>query len=224
MPDRFSRIARRADLAIGFVGVILLSAIGAPAVAGAGQDDKSSAAAASRAALPLSEVERHTAMTRVLAHPAVKERAAGHRLAGIRAISATTTGDWGSRTILTVVLFDHTSLETRRVTIDAATDALIEDEVLSGRPQRSPEELQEATLLIRRNPELARLLDLGAALDGGFIVDDPGGSRRRMIQLKLMSADRRTALRTITVDLTRQQIASVTSGPQPSARRGGVRP
>lgn len=48
----------------------------------------------------------------------------------------------------------------------------------------------------------------GAVLDGGFVVDDPRGSRRRMIQLKLMNANRRALLRSILVDLTAGEIAS----------------
>jgi hypothetical protein len=105
------------------------------------------------------------------------------------------------------VLFDHTALETRRVSIDAVTNVLIADEAVAGHPQRSLEEAEEASAIVRQDEELRRLLDRGAVLDGGFIVNDPGGSRRRMIQFKLMSADRRTLLRTITVDLTLQRIA-----------------
>jgi hypothetical protein len=87
------------------------------------------------------------------------------------------------------------------------TNVLIADQAVAGRPQRSLEEVEEASAIIRQDEELRRLLDRGAVLDGGFIVNDPGGSRRRMIQFKLTSADRRTLLRTITVDLTLQRIA-----------------
>ena len=110
---------------------------------------------------------------------------------------------------MTIVLFDHTALEARRVTLDSATNRLLLNELLPGRPQRSDREFADAASIVRRDPSLAQLLDDGAVLDGGFIVDDPGGSRRRVIQMKLISADRRTPLRTVLVDLTRGQIASV---------------
>ena len=146
-------------------------------------------------------------IARVLAHPDLPQRAAGHRLVPIRAENA---GGKAAATV-TVVLFDHTALEARRVTMDRATNRLLSNEPLPGRPQRSDRELADAIAIVRGDPALARFLADGAVLDGGFIVDDPGGSRRRMIQLKLMRADRRALLRSIVVDLTRGEIASVTS-------------
>jgi hypothetical protein len=92
--------------------------------------------------------------------------------------------------------------------MDATRGELLANERLPGRPQSSREEFTEAVEIIRRDPEVARLLDEGAVPDGGFIVDDPAGSRRRMIQLKLLSTDRRTLLRSIIVDLTQRVIAS----------------
>jgi len=190
------------------IGAVLVLAIALPAGrAAAGQVEKIGAAGTLRTAT-LSAGERSSVMARVLAHPDLASRFAGHRLTGIRATTATMTGMSGeSRTILTVVLFDHTALETRNVSIDAVTNVLIADEVVAGRPQRSAEELEEASAIIRQDEALRRLLDRGAVLDGGFIVDDPGGSRRRTIQFKLVTADRRTLVRTITVDLTRQRIS-----------------
>jgi hypothetical protein len=201
-----SAIRNLARVVVG--GAVLVLVIALPAGrAAAGQAEKIGAGGAVRA-VTLSGGERSSVMARVLAHPDLARRDAGHRLTGIRATTATTTGASGeSRTILTVVLFDHTSLETRSVSIDAVTNVLIADEVVTGHPQRSPEELEEGSAIVRQDEALRRLLDRGAVLDGGFIVDDPGGSRRRMIQFKLITADRRTLLRTITVDLTRQRIA-----------------
>jgi len=147
---------------------------------------------------------------RILSHPELSQRAAGHRLAAIRA-AAEHPGDskGDSRGTLSVVFFDHTALEARRVTYDPATNRLLANELLPGRPQRSDREMAEAIAIVRRDPALARLLDAGAIVDGGFIVDDPGGSRRRMIQLKLIRGDRRVLLHSIVVDLTRAEIASV---------------
>lgn len=163
-----------------------------------------------RSVVPLSADASAQVAARVLAHPDLPQRGGGHRLAAIRvnAEEAAEPGDT-AKTVITVVLFDHTALEARRVTLDPATNQLLRNELMPGRPQRSDQELAEAVSLVQRDPALARLLADGGVLDGGFIVDDPGGSRRRMIQMKLISADRRTPLRTILVDLTRRQIASV---------------
>ena len=140
MHNRLSPIARGARLALGWAAVISIPAMAVAGGAAAGQEKPGPPG--SRSSLPLTETERHSAISRVLAHPAVNEGAAGHRLAGIRAIAATTTGVSGeTHTILTVILFDHTALETRRVAIDADTNALIANEVLTGHPQSSTEEL-----------------------------------------------------------------------------------
>jgi hypothetical protein len=149
---------------------------------------------------------------RVLTHPDLPQRAAGHRLVAIRAAVENAGKSTGaSSALMTVVLFDHTALEARRVTFDPLANRVIANELLPGRPQRSEAEMAEAIAIVRRDPALGRLIADGAVLDGGFIVADPGGTRRRMIQLKLVRADRRALLRTIVVDLTRGEIAFVTA-------------
>lgn len=159
--------------------------------------------------LPLEAVARQDILQRVLTHPGVARHAPAHRLAAIRLTRGQATDASGeTRTIATVVLFDHTVGEARRVLLDLDTGELLANRLLPGRPQGSREEFEEAARIIRRDPGLARLLDEGGVLDGGFIVADPGGSRRRMMQLKLLSADRLTLLRSITVDLTRGEIAA----------------
>lgn len=163
-----------------------------------------------RNVVPLSADASAQLAERVLAHPDLPQREMGHKLAAIR-VTAADTGDAGdtAKTVVTIVLFDHTALEARRVLMDPATNQLLLNERLPGRPQRSDREFTEAVAIVRRDPALARLLATGGVLDGGFVVDDPRGSRRRMIQMKLMNADRRTLLRSIIVDLTAGEIASV---------------
>ena len=169
--------------------------------------------------ISLSAQVRRDVVQRVLAHPGITERTRGRRLAAIRVTAGTKIDASGaSTTIVTLILFDHSALETRRVLFDSRTGELLTDERLPGRPQRSQEELEEAAALIRGDPALARLLDEGGVLDGGFIVDDPRGSRRRMIQLKLLSRDRRSVLRSIRVDLTRHVIASPDEASEAAAR------
>ena len=177
----------------------------------AAQEGKANAPRA-RYGVPLSAEASTQLGERVLAHPDLPQRQQGHRLVAIRVTAAGgADANDTAGTIVTVVLFDHTALEARRVVLDPVTNQLLLNETLPGRPQRSDRELAEAVSIVRTNPALARLLDRGGVLDGGFIVDDPGGSRHRMMQLKLMSADRRALLRSIDVDLTSGEVAAITS-------------
>ena len=175
----------------------------------AGQEGKSGVARV-RTTVPLTAAAREQFAQRAITHSELPERAAGHRLVPIR-VTAQSAGDSPetARTTIDVVVFDHTALEARRIAFDPATNRLLLNERLTGRPQRSDDEMADAIAIVRRDRVLRGLLDAGAALDGGFIVDDPGGSRRRMIQLKMMRGDRRALLRSIVVDLTRGQIASI---------------
>lgn len=208
-------------LRLGFV-VLLLLAVGGRAGAAPPPegDGKAEAGVVPLGARPTKE-QRQRIWRRVLSHPLILERLAGHRLKGIRITLGTlplATG--GTKTVATAVLFDHTVGEARRVLMDTVTGELVADERLPGRPQGSPEEFEEAVQMVRDEPELARLMDAGGVLDGGFIVTDPLGSRRRMMQLKLLSADRRSLLRTIVVDLTRGTIASVSTASNCGAKDG----
>lgn len=191
------------------VGIVAIAAAITPQPSPA-QDGKSNPPRV-RHAVPLSADASAQLAGRVLAHPDLPQREQGHRLAAIRVAAEETVhvGDTAT-TVVTVVLFDHTALEARRVRMDLATGQLLLNERLPGRPQRSDRELAEAVAIVRRDPALARLLDEGGVLDGGFIVDDPRGSRRRAIQMKLMSADRLSLLCSIVVDLTLGDVASVT--------------
>jgi len=202
MPINIDRVGRAAALAIG-----LLAAGALAAATPLHQADEKPGAALVPRGLPLGAEARKHILQQVLAHRGVALAAPGHRLTGIRVTVGSADVSGQTRTIATVVLFDHTAGEARRVLMDAVSGELLANTRLPGRPQGSREEFEEAVGIVRRDPELARLLDEGGVLDGGFIVDDPAGSRRRMMQLKLLSADRHTLLRSITVDLTRRVIA-----------------
>lgn len=226
MDDRGGSRTRTAWLAVGrgiFVCALIVTVAGTAGESAASQDRKA-AGDVGQSTVPLTVEARRGLVRWVIAQPAVAQATGGHRLAAVRVAAATVTDSPGkTRTVVTAVLFDHTALEAWRVALDAVSGELLSSERLPGRPQSSAEEFEEAVQIVRGDATLARLLDGGAVLDGGFIVDDPGGSRRRMIQLKLVSADRRTPIRTITVDLTRQRIASagaagVLLDPRPSRR------
>ena len=101
-----------------------------------------------------------------------------------------------------MVIFDHRKGKARRVSMNIDTDELLQDVELSGHPQSPRGRVRRGHRLVRREPQLALLLERGGILDGGFIVADPTGSRRRLMQLKLLSSDRRHLLKALTVDLT----------------------
>jgi hypothetical protein len=209
MPDTItSRWVRRAVRVSGWAALGFVAAVGVTHA----QEAKSPTHV--RRPIASSPEIREYVIQRVLAHPDVAAQAPGHRLAGIRAAAAVAAeGTAMARTVFTVVLFDHTALEARRVEIDVDANRILRNERLPGRPQRAGHEVDAAISIVRRDRALARLLDRGAVLDGGFIVDDPGGSRRRMLQLKMMTADRRSLIQTITVDLTRGEIAAAAVPP-----------
>jgi hypothetical protein len=188
---------------MAILGVGLIAGAAAHAGPRQGAGGKAGAELVPRGVSSSDEARAHV-VQRVLAHPGVAGHAPAHRLTAIRLTLGKATDAAGvTRTIATAVLFDHTIGEARRVLFDVDRGAVLSNRALPGRPQGSPDEIAEAARIIRRDPGLARLLDEGGVLDGGFIVADPDGSRRRMMQLKLLSADRLTLLRSITVDLTR---------------------
>ena len=205
IPHSFAAPPAKSVVAVLALGLMAAAAAAAPSQ---NQDDQSGASRV-QPLVSLSDQARNNIIQWVLAHPDVNRRAPGHRLVAIR-VTAGNTRDaaGGTKNIATVVLFDHTALETRRVTVDADRAELLAIELVRGRPQSSREEFAEAVEIVRRDRDLARFLDQGGVVDGGFIVDDPAGSRRRMIQLKILTKNRLSLLRSITVDLTRSVIAS----------------
>ena len=212
-------------LAVAFAVMITAGAV---AAARPQASDKPFDSRVKRRSLEVNEEWRKAFFAWALAHPPITQRARGHRLAGIR-LTLQEISDASNRkaSIATIVLFDHTASEARQIEIDASTGDVLADRTLPGRPQSSREEFNDAIEIIRGDDELARLLDQGAVADGGFIVDDDDPTRgrhgtpdqdssfprHRLIQLKLLSPDRFTLLRSIVVDLTEHVIASSGTGP-----------
>jgi hypothetical protein len=142
----------------------------------------------------------------LLANPLLANR--GPHLRVIRMTLGESRGSRGKQTTATAILFDHQSGKSRRVAFDVGTNAILQDVELPGRPQSSRDEFEEAAAIVRADDLLAGLLKNGGVLDGGFIVADPSGGHRRLMQLKLLTADRRRLMKAITVDLTNGVITS----------------
>src|SRR5689334_380006 len=136
-------MSRRTAVALTLAAALTL-ALPAPA-----QEAKPGGA---RSSFPLTADTRAQLAARVIGHPDLPQHAAGHRLAAIRVTAEQMRDAAGPRrTIVSVVLFDHTALEARRVTFDAVTNQLLTNERLPGRPQRSDDELADAMAIVRRD-------------------------------------------------------------------------
>jgi hypothetical protein len=111
----------------------------------------------------------------------------------------------------TSVVFNYTTNRALRLHLDSTSGAVVRQETLSGVPQSSREERDQAMGLVRNLPELSRLIaEENAALEGGFVVSPPDGrpSNHRYLQIKILSQDRRRLLRFVTVDMTSNSVAN----------------
>lgn len=113
-----------------------------------------------------------------------------------------------------VIVFDYTEGKASRLLVDEASAKVLATEIIRGRPQASEEEKRDAVTIIRGEPELARLLEVGTIVEGGFVVDGPHGMppNHRFLQLQLLSADRLHVQRKVTINLTDGTIATSEAG------------
>lgn len=117
--------------------------------------------------------------------------------------------------VVTAVVFDYARGQGVRYRIDARNLRVMETEVLRGVPQPSPEEVENAIAVIRRSEELAEVLRGEVVFEGGFLADPPASMpaeearRRRLVEIHLLSRDRRELLRVVTVDLSSERVLSV---------------
>lgn len=165
--------------------------------------------APSQRGLPFTSQERTQIINRLLANPLVVERTKNQRVRVLSLVSAPsdkeTIAPWSASRIARAVVFNYSTGNATRFVIDAASGEVLREEPLRGRPQASQEEIQEALRIIQANPELARLLQTGGIVEGGFIVDGPTGAppRNRYIQMQVLTSDRTRIQKLVSVDLTR---------------------
>jgi hypothetical protein len=111
----------------------------------------------------------------------------------------------------TSVVFNYTTNRAVRVHLDSNSGTVLRQESLSGVPQSSREERDQAMGIVRNLPELASLIaQENGVLEGGFVVSPPDGrpSNHRYIQIKILSNDRRRLLRFVTVDMTSNSVSN----------------
>lgn len=92
-------------------------------------------------------------------------------------------------------------------------------------PSPSPEEIAEALMVVRADPDLDRIaLRRSAVFEGGFALEEGRGERcgpgSRCLQIQLISPDRVGLIRWVVVDLVKREIAYrvYTPGSERSAR------
>jgi hypothetical protein len=170
----------------------------------------------SPAGSPFTPDEKTSIAAAVLGHPRVAAMVAGHKvrvLSTVREEPDKGVARAAAPSGAVVILFDYTAGYAIRARVNTSTAALVSEERLTGRPPASPEELAEASRIVRANPDDARLLDAGNVLEGGFVVDPPKrvriestGVPHRIIQLQILSPDRARLERLIHVDLTTEKV------------------
>jgi hypothetical protein len=167
---------------------------------------------------PFTREEKMDLAARVLAPPQTAQKTIPQRR---KVLSVTAANDIdilpqtrGGRRVARVVVVDYAGGQATRLLVDAATAEVLTQQPIRGRPQASEEEKQDAIKIIRQEPELARLLDGKAIIEGGFLVDGPRNSpaRHRFLQVQLLTADRTHLQRTVLVDLTAGTIATAKAG------------
>jgi len=116
----------------------------------------------------------------------------------------------GGANMVTIIVFSYGEGRAYSVLYEPITKRVLSRELLPGRPQPSVEEREEVYSLIRSDAAHAKLLAAGDVLEGGFVVDGPPGSseRDRFVQVLVLSPDRQSFVRIVTVDLTTTKIVS----------------
>jgi hypothetical protein len=173
------------------------------------------AAAQRQSGEPVTADERQRVVSRLFANQRIAELIRGQRVSAlsVRLAHNYKAGAAAERRILAVVTFNYSRGVATRYLVDAESAEILSEEILRGRPQSSPQEIQEATEIIRRDPDLGRLLQGRGGVQGGFIVDGPRSAtarattNHRFIQLHILASDRARILRMVIVDLTDRKIA-----------------
>lgn len=162
---------------------------------------------------PLTAEERSRILEAITSHPKVAPRIRNQRITALRIVWEPGMKDTPERRIASAVVFNYTVGKATRFRIDTTTGELLSEKLLTGRPQSSREEFEEARRIIQRDTEHSRMLGAGGVLEGGFIVDAPEGVQRpeevlhRYIQIHLLTPDRKHIQRLVSVDLTAKKIA-----------------
>lgn len=106
---------------------------------------------------------------------------------------------------VSVIVYDYTINKALYFTIVNPTREVISEERMSGRPQPSEKEIEDARSLIVADASLAGFLAGDSKIVGGFIVDGPPRSARdhRYMQMRIVSNDMRRTKKVVTVDLSK---------------------
>lgn len=160
---------------------------------------------------PVTAEERARVVSRLFANERIAKLIRGQRVSALSVSLAPNekASAASARRVLAVVTFNYSRGVATRYLVNAESAEILREETLRGRPQASPEEIRDATEIIRGDPELGRLLQEGGGVGGGFIVDGPRSAtaNHRFIQLHILASGRARILRMVIVDLTDGKIA-----------------
>lgn len=107
------------------------------------------------------------------------------------------------RTVAIAYVVGYETGAAAEVTLDATDFRTIDVRKLSGAPQSSEEEREEARAIVREKRNVAANL----AIEGGFVVDPPPGAPPGRYLVFLISAPKRGAsIEEVVVDLTRRTV------------------
>jgi hypothetical protein len=150
------------------LGVLAGASFLAVAAAAAAAESSAPARVASARDEALTESERRSLVSWVLAHPEIRAQAAGHRTRVLRVWSDVAKEEGGVLRIVDVVLLrDYDAGIAREITVDRSKGRIRTRELVGVQPSR--EEIEEGMAIVRRDPALARFVENPRLqLIGGF--------------------------------------------------------
>jgi hypothetical protein len=159
--------------------------------------------------------ESQQIIQKVLANPSFQFRRSSDRVRGLRVISDIDNKESrfrlrANKRRAEATFVNYNQGRAYRVLVDPSTGVIARQEELPGRPQSSSSEREEAKQIMSKDPELAALLTPGVLVEGGFAVVPPPNTdpKHRYLQMHIVSSDRRSFLRIVTLDLTNGKIAA----------------
>jgi len=184
---------------------------GALALAALGLTPLGTTGAQERASLrPFSAEEQRALAEQAVGSDKLRALARGQRLRALRVFPEQVEKDGEPAVVAVAILVNYGTGEALRVRLDPGTRQVDDVVPLKGRPQSSSEEREEARDLLAKAKEAAPLMTAGARIEGGFVVDPPGGEPQgRYLEFHVVTADGRTFLAEAIVDLAGGRVAAL---------------
>lgn len=130
-------------------------------------------------------------------------------------------GRAGPKLVASVIVVDYSSSVGWAVAVAPDTSKVLDVTRLPGRPQSSPAERTRAETIVAGDPQVARLLAQNGYVIGGFVVDSPEGAGKggRFLEYHVGSADHRSILLEVIVDLAAEKVVARRESAQPTGKK-----